>query len=96
MVPPAPSAESIAGLVGQRASVYEATGSEGDIAVVIRFGVNKNQLAHSGVSKLGETYETRDSAVHGKPCGGHDAGSNLALGLLFSFLGFSFALVFNF
>ena len=39
-------------LVGERASVYEASGSESDITVVIRFGVNKNQMADSGLRSL--------------------------------------------
>ena len=68
-------------LVGQRASVYEASGSESDIAVVIYFGVNKNQIVYSRVSKLEEVYETRKLEMPSKPCGDHDSGSNPDLGL---------------
>ena len=73
-------------LVGQRASVYEASGSEGDIAVVIYFGVNKNQMADSRVSKLEEVYETRKLEMPSKPCGGYDSGSNPDSGALFEIL----------
>jgi len=70
-----------ANLVGQRASVYETSGSAGDIAVVIYFGVNKNQMAYSRVSKLEEVYKTKKLEMPSTPCGGHDSGSNPDLGL---------------
>jgi len=73
------------GIAGQKASIYAASGGGKYVTFVIRVGGDKKQAARDGVSKHEDIGETRESEMPIRPCGGHDAGSNLALGLWFSY-----------
>jgi|GEM_PF-4586180 len=58
------------GIVGQKASIYEASDGDDGIAFVIRAALNKNQAAYRGISKLKEVHEIGEPEIPGKPHGG--------------------------
>jgi hypothetical protein len=61
-------------LAGKKASIYEISGHEGDIAFIIRFDNQNHVAAYHGDTQQHCVANGREVPV--KPCRGSDSGSN--------------------
>src|SRR5271157_5356480 len=69
-------------LAGKKASIYKASGLEGDIAFIIRFDSQNRVAAYHGDTQPGRCCVAAErSSV--QPCRGSDSGSNPDSGALF-------------